>query len=121
MQVAAYLPFRNFRLSVVICVETEVNFIGRSSGEDPRLLVIGDPTCPMIPAFNEEPVIVNPRSVAEYAGRLRPWYDGSLLASFTNVVWGNEPRRLRCCVPIAVPNRSARAPFHVNHKETRFV
>jgi hypothetical protein len=55
--------------------------------------VIGDQTFLVIPAFNEEPVIANPRSVAEYVGRVRPWYNGGLLASFTNVVWGNEPRR----------------------------
>ena len=55
--------------------------------------VIGDRRLLMMRAFNEEPVIANPRRVAEYAGRIRPWYNGGLLASFTNVVWGNEPRR----------------------------
>lgn len=69
-----------------------MNFICGLSGHGSRLSVIGD-QCLVISAFNEELLIANPRSIGEYGGRVTSWCDGTLRVSFTNVVWGDEPRR----------------------------
>ena len=90
---AAHLPFGKYRLSVVIYIgKTEVNFICGSSGHGSRLSVIGD-RCLVISAFNEGLPIANPRKTAAYGGRHTCWDDGSCRVSFTDIVWGEEPRR----------------------------